>query len=457
MTRRLVVFAALVGLVVSVVPPAGAGTDGFLTSRRPQLVATAPGVDVIPILSTRDVIGAGSDAYQMSGIPDGLGAYRSGPGSIELFMNHELEGPEEGDVAFSRISHVTLNDDGEVVDAEYVIDGNEGYVDLCSSTLEVIGGTPWYFTGEETKFGKNGDGGVSIAMNAETGSYVETPHFGLLWHENVVPIRGLSDAALFQAEDGNAGLAQAYVYTAESFADAIDGIGRLRAFVPTEPTDRNPSPDDIDPGDVLRGKLKVIPQRFNTGTKALDEAAQSLDAFDFVRIEDAVADPNHPGVVYFADTGAANSQTFKGRVYKLRLDPDDPARARLSVVLDGDAGDDMFNPDGLGISDEALVVQEDRNYARSGYNRVLVYDLSDGSLTPVARTDPTPIAMKRDGGPGAWESSGVLDASELFGEGWWLIDTQADDTKVLQPGPSLEVDSAEGPGGQLQRIYIPGT
>jgi hypothetical protein len=228
-------------------------------------------------------------------------------------------------------------------------------------------------------------------------------------------------------------------------------------FVPTEATDRNPSPDDIDPGDVLRGKLKVIPQRFNTGTKALDQAAQSLDAFDFVRIEDAVADPNHPGVVYFADTGAANSQTFKGRVYKLRLDPDHPARARLSVVLDGDAGDDLFNPDGIGISEEALVVQEDRNYARSGYNRVLVYDLSDGSLTPVARTDPTPIAMKRDGGPGAWESSGVLDASELFGEGWWLIDTQADDTKVLQPGPSLEVDSAEGPGGQLQRIYIPGT
>jgi hypothetical protein len=158
---------------------------------------------VIPILSARDVIGAGSDAYQMSGIPDGLGAYRSGPGSIELFMNHELEGPDEGDVAFSRISHVTLNDDGEVVDAEYVIDGNEGYVAFCSSTLELIAGTPWYFTGEETKFGKNGDGGVAIAMNAETGDYVETPHFGLLWHENVVPVRGLEQAAFFQSEDGN--------------------------------------------------------------------------------------------------------------------------------------------------------------------------------------------------------------------------------------------------------------
>jgi hypothetical protein len=178
---------------------------------------------------------------------------------------------------------------------------------------------------------------------------------------------------------------------------------------------------------------------------------------NFVRIEDAVADPNHPGVLYFADTGAARSETYKGRIYELRFDVADPTRATLSVLLDADAGDDMFNPDNLAVSRRALVIQEDRNYQHSGYDRVLVYDFGDGTLTAVARTDPTPIAIERAGGPGAWESSGVIDASALFGRGWWLLDVEAHQTSIGQPGRSLRVDSAQGERGQLLMVFIPGT
>jgi hypothetical protein len=103
------------------------------------------------------------------------------------------------------------------------------------------------------------------------------------------------------------------------------------------------------------------------------------------------------------------------------------------------------------------VIQEDRNYAHSGYNRVLVYRFADRSLESVARTDPRPIAIARAGGPGAWESSGVVDAGDLFGPGWWLLDVQAGDVHVSVPGPSLEPDSAEGEGGQLLKVFIPNT
>jgi hypothetical protein len=96
-------------------------------------------------------------------------------------------------------------------------------------------------------------------------------------------------------------------------------------------------------------------------------------------------------------------------------------------------------------------------HARSGYNGVLSYDLLNGTLTPLARTDPRPIAIERDGGPGAWESSGVVDASTLFGEGWWLLDVQDDEYFVSYPGPSLRVDSAEGEGGQLLAMFVPGS
>ena len=50
-----------------------------------------------------------------------------------------------------------------------------------------------------------------------------------------------------------------------------------------------------------------------------------------------------------------------------------------------------------------------------------------------------------------------IDASAYFGPGWWLLDVQAHDFNVGVPGPSLEPDSARGEGGQLVRVYIPGT
>src|SRR5687767_2798900 len=103
MTRiRLVIGSGLVAAIaacaVLLVGGAGAshGTSGFKTAKQPFLVGTAPGVVVDPIMSTGDVFGS----YQMSGIPDGLGAYRSrggddddddhGRGEFVVVMNHEL-------------------------------------------------------------------------------------------------------------------------------------------------------------------------------------------------------------------------------------------------------------------------------------------------------------------------------------------------------------------------------
>ena len=114
-----------------------------------------------------------------------------------------------------------------------------------------------------------------------------------------------------------------------------------------------------------------------------------------MRIEDAAPDPADPGVVYLSDTGANKADTKHGRIYKLTYDPAHPRRASLEVVLDGDDGDDLVNPDNLGISDQALVIQEDRNDTSSGYARIHTYDLSSGTLTAVARLDLRPTARSR--------------------------------------------------------------
>jgi hypothetical protein len=88
-----------------------------------------------------------------------------------------------------------------------------------------------------------------------------------------------------------------------------------------------------------------------------------------------------------------------------------------------------------------------------GYARVLVYDLHTKQLRPVARVNTDlsdPGAL-----PGSWESSGVIDASQLYGEDWWLVDVQAHSQTAPQPGLDLKPNSSEGEDGQLLASRIP--
>jgi hypothetical protein len=391
----------------------------------------------------------------MSGIPDGMGWYQSSEGTIELFANHELDGRP----AFARVSQLTLDGEGGVVSARYVIDGTERFEDFCSSTLEVIGNTPWYFTGEESP--GSARRGVSVAVNALTGGYKSLPWFGHMYHENQVPLQGMSRFAFYLSEDGHPGRSQMYAYTADSLKAALRGDGELRVFVPTDPTDGQPSADDIHEGDVLEGRFVRIPQSLNSNPIELDRAAQTAGAMGLIRIEDAVADPAHPGVVYFADTGAGQldegQESRAGRIYRLSMSPSDPRDATLEVVVDGDAGDNMINPDNVGIHGTSLVIQEDHNNPKYGYDRLLVWDTVADTLRVVARTDPSQHLIDVVGGEGFWESSGAVDASAWFGDGWWLLTVQADEQNVRQPGLDGVIDSANGEGGQILKVYIPGT
>ncbi|MGZ8582946.1 MAG: hypothetical protein ACXWXG_06415 [Actinomycetota bacterium] len=426
----------------------------FITSARPLLISTDAGTTITPILTAGEVIGGKLGGFQFSGVPDGIGAYASATGRLEVFVNHETA-YEWGDASDARVSHLALNGNGKVVSASYAVDGTEGYQYFCSSTLDFVRGTPWYFTGEE--WIGTPKGGISIAINAVTGRVAETPHFGHLNHENVVPIKGLSKAVTFLAEDSFRLRSQAYAYYSDTFAKAIRGKGSFTVWVPDDAGDGDPSANDIAEGETLDGRFVSIPRAARYSGLELNEVAEDLGSFNFVRIEDAAHDPGNPGVIYLSDTGANKAETKSGRLYTLTVDPADPRRASLEVVLDGDAGDDIVNPDNLGINDTTLVIQEDRNKASSGYARVHTYDLGTEALTPVARLDPSQRAIDAGGGPGVWESSGVIDVSAFFGPGYWLLDVQAHDTSVRQQGPSLKIDSGKGERGQLLLVHIAGT
>ena len=153
--------------------------------------------------------------------------------------------------------------------------------------------------------------------------------------------------------------------------------------------DGNPSPNDIEKGDTMSGHFERIPH----GDKVMPRDARrpwcrSMGAFDFVRIEDQTADPDELGVVYFAETGAAHQETSHGRIYRLEVIRQSSPRRACRWCCRAAKGDDIFNPDNLGICTKALVIQEDRNWKRKGYSRVLVYDLATEVAHPVARPDP---------------------------------------------------------------------
>jgi hypothetical protein len=474
--RLAIVLSALAAALCAVPAIASA----VKTSKPPQLVGTAPGVVVDPILSASDIVPDGqTPQYQMSGIPDGLGVYgkkaRRGHrrhSTFHVFMNHELgvTFPGQPPGVNTRISDLTVDRKTlDVKSAKYAFKGTEGFERFCSATLEVIHGVPWYFTGEEAINGippapPAGHDGSSIAMNAKTGDWVETEHFGHLQHENVVPTKLSKWFFLTTDDDFRPGQdAYLYAYIAKSFKAAISGNpakGSLYVWKADNAIDST----QIHKGQTLSGRFVPITQAENANSVTLKEAATAKGAFKFDRLEDAALYRRVKGRYYFADTGKA-PRTERGRIYQFDVSRRNPTRAKLRVVLDGDAGDDLYNPDNMDTAPGKIVFQEDREspfrggpvppnppVADEGFNRVLVYDIKTKTLQSVARV-ATPATLR----PGTWESSGVVNAFRLLGPGWWLTDVQAHSTTAPQPGPTLVPNSSSGEDGQLQAVYIPQT
>jgi hypothetical protein len=451
------------------------GGGGFDTAKPRYLVPTAAGVDVDAILSTGDVIGD----YQMSGIPDGLGAYRRsdvrggdddddngrGKGSIRVVMNHELgrSFPGQPPGVDARITRLDIDRRRRVHAAEYLFTGQERYERFCSATLMLIGGRPLYFTGEEAVPMPNQPpppphDGSSIVMDAETGFYRETPHFGHFQHENVVPLRFSKWIFLSSEDDFRPGPSYLYAYISNTFTGGVRGTeGSLYVWRADNLAENQNSAVVKD--DPIPGHFTPIPQSENFNSTMLKAAAGAANGFRFDRLEDIAVRPDIRGRTYIAETGKPPA-TARGRVFQFDINPANPTQATLTMILNGDApdNDDIYNPDNMDASERVLMIQEDRESAfrdppfSGGYSRVMEYRFSNRALRSVARVN-TPPPLR----PGTWESSGIIDAGHVLGRDWWLLDVQAHSTTAPQPGPSLAPNSATGEDGQLLALFVPGS
>jgi len=233
------------------------------------------------------------------------------------------------------------------------------------------------------------------------------------------------------------------------------------------------------------------------------------NVFQFVRVEDIAYDkrPGDQTVAYIVDSGrgrAASAQldtpnfrSSNGRVWKMVFDKKDPTKVTsLTVFVEGDgmpgSGVDVkqigrvHQPDNIETTKKGILLTED-----PGSSQQFPVGSSDPNATtgrlwfvPFAGTPQVVVKIDQsaDGGPtdkgpapgsttasignlGAWETTGIVDASKAFGKDMFLINVQAH-TLWIDRARDLDNDAfapfgtpdytEKKEGGQLLLIKIPG-
>ena len=228
----------------------------------------------------------------------------------------------------------------------------------------------------------------------------------------------------------------------------------------------------------------------------LEYWSQVNNVFDFVRVEDIAYDKRTGmgNVVYVVDSGRGRRPTdtldtpfpsTNGRVWKMVLDPNDPTKVTsFSIAVEGDDNpvktkDEIHQPDNIETTQTGLLVTEDPGSSQQfvatdqGLSNAttarLWYVPFTGSPQVVVKVDQSSdgdagydVDGRTDGAWGAWETTGIVDASAAFGAGAFLINVQAH-TLWVQRGLGTDNFPPVGPdftfkreGGQLLLLRIPG-
>ena len=513
MRAHFLKLATLVPVATLMLVPAAPAASALPTCPDPAtaLITLDPSVPANtcarPVINVGDTVGS----FMFEGIPDGIGAMPGAGGNVEVFVNHEQSRiPFSGlaDFDWASVSHLTLDANAHVTAGSVAIPDSAGFQRFCSATMAGPdqGLSSWVFlTGEEAPeriavpagapYGadpayapaNDRQSGYSVVLDPVTGDYTQVAGLGRHNHENEMVLPGDWDQiAIYSGDDTftpPAPASQLYLYLADTIASIRSDHGSLWAFQATarngvkvdaaNPLNNANDYSDIGLGDHLKGRFIRVPTKVAKGLTsaepqtALENWSNQNNVFQFIRIEDSAYDPRvGPGenpVMFFSDTGNGNvmeSSTTgqlttgaggfnRGRVFRMEFAPDNPRKVvDLSILLDGNfspnpfAGNALRSPDNLGTSGHSLMVEEDTS---SQISRVLRYDLATGAWSVVASVNDQ-----------TWESSGIVDASEFYGPGTWLLNVQAHNVNI--EGPTL-IDGVnyKTEGGQLLLLTLPGS
>lgn len=498
-------------LVAGLSGPAAAkkAPSGYLTSDDPFITLDAglpSGAWVKAIISSGEAL----NGFRFQGIPDGIGVK---PGdaehTVDVYVAHEeTTVPFFGSADFqdASVSKLTLDTkagsgQGSILAASVALSPDLAYKRFCSASMAgpAEGFDDYVFiTGEEANdkglaipagapYGADAnvdDGtrqaGFAVVLDTSNDTSTHVQGMGRLNHENTIALPGYDQITMLTTDDTfNRPSAQVYMYLADDQDAVFDDEGDLWAFrvtskngVPVDPADAfNDANDygDVQPGDDLTGEFIPVPDDIADGPadefpqEALEDWSNDNNVFQFVRAEDIAYDKNNPRVVYMADTGGGQIQpdpstgrlfrdrsqfdsiSPNGSIFRFEFNADDPKVVdSFSVLAQGDdetkgAYVPFVSPDNIDTSKKSLMVQEDTDDAKIWQLR-----LRQGTWRTVATVnDP-------DG-----ESSGIVDVSEWFGGGTWLLDVQGHGEDVETSfDPDTGVTS-KLETGQLMLLKIP--
>jgi hypothetical protein len=433
---------------------------------------------------------------------------------------------EDSSVQVARLDMKTM----QIVSLEEVLPAGAGYIRFCSAFMagpDEGFGSYTFFVNEESndvltippgaQYGADPflnpyrQAGYSVWIDTKTGDFKPIPGLGRHNHENTVIIPGGWDDIIALSGDDtfSAPSSQLYLYSAASPGAFKQDTGSLWAFQVTgvngtplaNPSDPQNNANDfleITAGSNYQGRFIAVPAGIakgiddypdgsnNSPQTSLELWSNDNNVFQFVRVEDIASDPDNPRDVYFADTGttrlkedAGTGRLFRagasafpyfnsdGRIFKMVMNASDPTVVdSLTIVAQGkfeeqtgvatfnviDPGVGLVNPDNLDVGHESLMVQEDASSA----NDVWQHPLGTSTWTRVASTTQV----------GTAETSGIVDASDWLGAGWWVLDVQSHVNLELGPGGLSYQTLPTGPilpyntrreDGQLLLLYIPGS
>jgi hypothetical protein len=504
--KRLALAAAALLSAAAAAALVGGGAGEAKTNTPPLVEGMVAGVELNPLVSVGDRL---ADGYVFESIPDGIAVHKQSDNVAHLYVNHELSlvpfPVGFSDTANAMLSKITFNkQQNDVTAGTVVIPSTANFQRFCSNFIALTKaqgfGRPVVLTNEEATDRVNRTGsawppgpnseqaGVVVAYDVKNNAYKAVYSMGRHNHENAVAIPGYKVSVILSGDDTfNAPASQLYMYLTHGAWGLMHDAGALYGFKSDDAAVNDYG--DLPPGKTISGTFVRVPVAVALGEQdALEAWSNANNIFQFIRVEDIAYDKNTPNVVYFADTGepralpdAATGRLRRGpsvtagpypngRVFKMVLDKTNMLKVTsLSVIVDGDAkgaasaGDVslIHNPDNVETTKKALLIQEDpgsqNNYAASNPNgttaRIWRYDLASGALAPVARANQK--ALDPNASQGNWETSGIVDASNVLGEGWFFTNVQAHSIFVSQETRDGIVYKREG--GQLLAIKIPGT
>jgi hypothetical protein len=436
----------------------------------------------------------GTTPYRMIGIPDGMGGFDNGDGTFTLLSNHELgsgagtarvHGATGATVSAWRVDRETLEflSGGDLIrdvmtwnfaNQNWDLGAAVAFDRFCSGDLADASayGNPangkgtrarLFLAGEETTAGQ---AFAHIASGPNTGVSYELPRLGREAWENLVASPFPQDKTVVVAlDDSSPGQVYVYVGTKSAAGNEVQRAGLANGTLYGVRANGLASEDRTTAVGGAKGAavpftLVALPDQSASATDTHADAV-AAGATLFLRPEDGAWDPSAPNDFYFVTTDRFDSNkngtgttVGRSRLWRLRFTSVQTPEngGSITMLLDGTEPHNMF--DNLCVSRTGFVMIQEDPGGSSWSARIWRYEIATGTLTEICRHDAARFGDEATAPVAPFtnneEASGIFDASDLLGPGWFLMCDQAHyslaDAELVEGGQFLALfDPATAP------------